>query len=74
VAGSVGDSAIQMRGLIGQVGMAAFQVLSAGTDGQVRQARQILTDARKALYRVLAADDEDAADGTASAQDSEEHS
>ncbi len=39
--------------------MAAFQVLSAGTDAQVRQARQILTDARKALYRVLAADDED---------------
>jgi DNA-binding PadR family transcriptional regulator len=59
VAGSVGDSAIQMRSLVGQVGMAAFQVLSAGTDAQVRQARQILTDARKALYRVLAADDED---------------
>jgi DNA-binding PadR family transcriptional regulator len=74
VAGSVGDSAIQMRGLIGQVGMAAFQVLSAGTDGQVRQARQILTDARKALYRVLAADDEDGADGTAGAQDSADHS
>jgi len=71
VAGSVGDSAIQMRGLIGQVGMAAFQVLSAGTDGQVRQARQILTDARKALYRVLAADDED---GTAGEQDSADHS
>jgi DNA-binding PadR family transcriptional regulator len=74
VAGSVGDSAIQMRHLIGQVGMAAFQVLSAGTDGQVRQARQILTDARKALYRVLAADDEDAADGGASAQDGADHS
>jgi DNA-binding PadR family transcriptional regulator len=74
VAGSVGDSAIQMRGLIGQVGMAAFQVLSAGTDGQVRQARQILTDARKALYRVLAADDEDGADGTSSEQDSADHS
>jgi len=74
VAGSVGDSAIQMRGLIGQVGMAAFQVLSAGTDGQVRQAGQILTDARKALYRVLAADDEDSADGTASEQDSADHS
>jgi DNA-binding PadR family transcriptional regulator len=74
VAGSVGDSAIQMRGLIGQVGMAAFQVLSAGTDSQVRQARQILTDARKALYRVLAADDEDGADGTAGEQDSADHS
>jgi DNA-binding PadR family transcriptional regulator len=72
VAGSVGDSAIQMRSLVGQVGMAAFQVLSAGTDAQVRQARQILTDARKALYRVLAADDEDAAEAGASGQDSAE--
>jgi DNA-binding PadR family transcriptional regulator len=61
VAGSVGDSAIEMRNLLRQVGMAGFQVLSAGTDAQARQARQILTDARKALYRVLAADDEDTA-------------
>jgi DNA-binding PadR family transcriptional regulator len=73
VAGSVGDSAIQMRHLLGQVGMAAFQVLSAGSDAQARQARQILTDARKALYRILAADDEDAADGEASAQDGTDH-
>jgi DNA-binding PadR family transcriptional regulator len=63
VAGSVGDSAIEMRNLLRQVGMAGFQVLSAGTEAQVRQARQILTDTRKALYRVLAADDEDTAAG-----------
>jgi DNA-binding PadR family transcriptional regulator len=68
VAGSVGDSAIQMRHLLGQVGMAGYQVLSAGNDAQVRQARQVLTDARKALYRILAADDEDAADSEGSAQ------
>jgi DNA-binding PadR family transcriptional regulator len=61
VAGSVGDSAIEMRNLLRQVGMAGYQVLSAGTEAQVRQARQILTDTRKALYRVLAADDEDTA-------------
>ncbi len=65
VAGSVGDSAIQMRKLIGQVAMAGYQVLSAGTDAQVREARQILVDARKALYRILAADEEDDADGAA---------
>ncbi len=63
VAGSVGDSAIEMRNLLRQVSMAGFQVLSAGTPGQVKQARRILTDVRKALYRVLAADDEDAPDG-----------
>ncbi len=58
VTGSVGDSAIEMRHLIGQVAMAASQVLSAGTESQVGQAREVLTDARKALYRLLAADDE----------------
>jgi DNA-binding PadR family transcriptional regulator len=58
VAGAVGDSAIEMRNLIGQVAMAAYQVLSAGTEGQVSQAREVLTDTRKALYRLLAGDDE----------------
>ena len=66
VAGSVGDSAIEMRNLIGQVAMAAFQVVSAGTEAQVGQAREVLTDTRKALYRLLAADDgdDDAAAGS----------
>ena len=62
VAGSVGDSAIEMRNLIGQVAMAAFQVVSAGTEAQVGQAREVLTDTRKALYRLLAADDDTSAD------------
>ena len=59
VAGTVGGAAIEMRNLIGQVAMAAFQVVSAGTDAQVDQARQVLADARKSLYRVLAADDDE---------------
>ena len=72
VTGSVGNSAIQMRNLLRQVGMAGYQVLSAGTDAQVRQARQVLTDARKALYRILAADDEDPTDD-ASGRDGADH-
>jgi DNA-binding PadR family transcriptional regulator len=63
VAGTVGGAAIEMRSLIGQVAMAAFQVVSAGTDAQVNQARQVLADARKSLYRVLAADDEGSSAG-----------
>ena len=59
VAGSAGGGAIDMRNLLRQVGMAGYQVLSAGTDGQVKQARKILADTRKALYRILAADDEE---------------
>jgi hypothetical protein len=43
--------------------MAAFQVISAGSDAQVAQARQLLTDTRKALYRILASD-EDETDAT----------
>ncbi|HUB38677.1 MAG TPA: PadR family transcriptional regulator [Streptosporangiaceae bacterium] len=62
VAGSAGGAAIEMRRLIGQVAMAAFQVISAGTDAQAGQARQVLTDTRKSLYRILAADEDEAAD------------
>ena len=52
--------AVEMRSLIGQLAMAAHQVLSAGTDAQVTEARKILTDSRRALYRILAADDQEA--------------
>jgi DNA-binding PadR family transcriptional regulator len=58
VAGNAAGPAIEMRKLIGQVAMAAYQVVSAGTDAQGAQARQVLADTRKALYRILAADDE----------------
>jgi DNA-binding PadR family transcriptional regulator len=62
VAGSAGGAAIEMRHLIGQVAMAAVQVVSAGTEAQAAQARQLLTDTRKALYRILAADDDSTGD------------
>ena len=62
VARSVGDDAMELRALIGQVAMAAVQVTQVGSDAQVAQAHQILTDARRSLYRILAADDEPAGD------------
>ncbi len=40
------------------------QVVSAGTDGQVRQARKILTETRRSLYRILAADDDEETGGS----------
>jgi DNA-binding PadR family transcriptional regulator len=58
VAGSVGDDAIELRDLFGQVMMAAVQVMRVGNDAQVAQAQKILTDARRSLYRVLAADED----------------
>src|SRR6516164_11065031 len=59
VARSVGADAIELRNLIGQLAIAAVQVAQVGSDAQVAQAHQILTGARRSLYRILAADDDD---------------
>jgi DNA-binding PadR family transcriptional regulator len=58
VTGGPGGVAVEMRSLIGQLAMAAVQVVQVGSEAQVGQAKQLLTDTRKALYRILAADDE----------------
>jgi len=50
-------AAYDMRKLVHQVHLAATQVISAGTDEQVNQARKVLTQARRALYRILADDE-----------------
>src|SRR5271155_1755040 len=60
VTGSVDDAAVQMHNLARQVAMATVQVAQAGSPAQVQQASKILADTRKALYRILAADDEEA--------------
>jgi len=59
VTGSVDDAVFQIHALVRQVGMATIQVAQAGTPAQVKQASKILADTRKALYRILAADDEE---------------
>jgi DNA-binding PadR family transcriptional regulator len=61
VAKSVGDDTIEMRKLFGTVAMAAGQVARVGTRSQREQARQILTDARRKLYQILAAEDDEVA-------------
>ena len=58
VASSVGTDAIELRKLFGAVAMAGMQVVQVGTPAQVAQAQQILTDARRKLYAILAADDD----------------
>ena len=59
VTGSIDDAAFQMHDLARQVMMASVQVAQAGTSAQVQQASKILADTRKALYRILAADEEE---------------
>jgi DNA-binding PadR family transcriptional regulator len=69
VTGSVDDGEVQLRQLIRQVMMAVSQVSQAGSAAQVKQAGQVLTDTRRSLYRILAADDdEDASSDSATAE------
>jgi DNA-binding PadR family transcriptional regulator len=59
VTGSVNDTEVQLRHTIHQVIVAVSQVAQAGSAAQVQQAGKILADTRRALYRILAADDQD---------------
>jgi DNA-binding PadR family transcriptional regulator len=49
--------------LVIQIGKATFQVASVGDQAQRDQARELLTDTRRALYRILA-EDADEAEGS----------
>jgi len=56
--GEGGARSGKLRRSMMQLGAATRQVGSAGTDTQVEQAIEVLTDARKKLYAILATDDE----------------
>ena len=62
VRSSVGGDAMDLRGLIGLLMGAAGQVAAVGTPAQVKAASDVLADARRSLYRILAEDGD--ADGT----------
>jgi DNA-binding PadR family transcriptional regulator len=60
-----GDNAPHRRGRallegMGALGAATFEVARQGTEEQVTAARAILDEARRAMYRLLAGDDESA--------------
>lgn len=59
VSDTVGEEAMQLRELTREVAMAAVQVVHAGSAAQAAEARRILTDARRSLYRILAEDEPD---------------
>ena len=61
--GAEGDSsALELRDLVGQVVAAARQVLHAGEPAQIAQAKDVLRDARRKLYRILAEDSPEASE------------
>lgn len=64
VADSVGIDARDLRALIGQLMGAAGQVAGVGTVRQVDQAAEVLIEARRSLYRILAEDASDSSDST----------
>ena len=48
----------ELMKLVRDVATAAAQVVHAGDEAQVAKAREVLNDARRSLYRILAGDDE----------------
>jgi DNA-binding PadR family transcriptional regulator len=56
VTGDVGQSAREVMKLVRDVATAAAQVVRAGDEAQAQQARDVLDEARKSLYRILAGD------------------
>ena len=64
VTGSVDDADVQLHDTIRQVVVAVTQVAQAGSAAQVAQASKILADTRRALYRILASDGEEAGEDT----------
>lgn len=58
VAESVGDGVVELHDLLGQVAAAAMQVTHAGTDEQCAEARKVLINTRRELYRLLAEGDD----------------
>lgn len=70
VAGSVKEEAFDVKGEIGALMGAITQVLRVGSADQVGQVTKILADTRKALYRILADDDQPATkDNTSAPED-----
>ncbi len=53
----VGEERVELRGLMGQVGAAVFQVAAAGDKQQVERAKELLSETRRGLYRILADDE-----------------
>jgi DNA-binding PadR family transcriptional regulator len=57
VADGQGTGVGELRSLASQVTAALMQVAFAGSDAQVEEAKGVLADTRRALYRILAEDD-----------------
>ncbi len=57
LADGIGEERLELRGLVGQIGAATFQVATAANDTQVARAKELLAQTRRGLYRILADDE-----------------
>jgi DNA-binding PadR family transcriptional regulator len=57
VGDAVPEEMVELGQLASQVGMAFMQVVQVGSPAQLAQAKQVLSDTRRALYRILAEGD-----------------
>jgi DNA-binding PadR family transcriptional regulator len=55
---AAGEGMLDFMNLMRSIGTAAMQIATGGTAPQVAQARKVLAETRRALYRILAEDDE----------------
>ena len=55
--GDVREGAFELRDLVWQLAAAAHQVVQAGSQEQITRAREVLAEARRSLYRILADDE-----------------
>jgi DNA-binding PadR family transcriptional regulator len=66
-AGRADESALELGDMIRQVMMAVMEVRRAGSASQLAEARRVLAETRRSMYRILAeGEDEDEAAGAAS--------
>jgi DNA-binding PadR family transcriptional regulator len=56
VKGDLGEGAWELMDAMRQIGMALFQVTHSGTEAQREEAKAVIDEARRALYRILADD------------------
>jgi DNA-binding PadR family transcriptional regulator len=56
-AAGVSEDMVELRRLVWQVGAAVREVVVSGGEAQHAQARDVLADTRRALYRILAGDE-----------------
>ena len=56
VKGDAGEGAVELMGAMRHIGMALYQLTHTGTQAQQEEAREVLAETRRSLYRILAED------------------